>query len=44
MTGKVKWFDDLRGYGIISGEDSKEVFVHYSAIVSDNERKSLQVM
>ena len=33
MTGKVKWFNNERGYGFILGDDDKEVFVHYSGIV-----------
>lgn len=35
MTGKVKWFDSKKGYGFITSEDSKEVFVHFSGIVTD---------
>ena len=32
-TGKVKWFDDAKGYGFIETEEG-DVFVHYSSIVS----------
>ena len=35
MTGKVKWFDSKKGYGFITCEDGKEVFVHFSGIVKD---------
>lgn len=34
-TGKVKWFNAEKGYGFITAEDRKDVFVHYSAIQSD---------
>ena len=33
MKGKVKWFDDTKGYGFIEGEDGKDAFVHHSSIV-----------
>ena len=37
MTGIVKWFDEGKGFGFITPADgSKGVFVHFSAIQSDN--------
>ncbi len=35
MKGQVKWFDSKKGYGFITGENGKEIFVHFSGIVSD---------
>jgi CspA family cold shock protein len=40
-TGKVKWFNDQKGYGFIEGSDGKDVFAHYSSIRGDGYR-SLQ--
>jgi len=30
--GTVKWFSDQKGYGFITAENGKDVFVHHSAI------------
>ena len=38
MQGRVKWFDDKRGYGFITGSDGVDIYVHYTAIVSDGYR------
>ncbi len=37
-TGKVKWFNNTKGYGFIEQEGGADVFVHYSAIQGDGYR------
>lgn len=35
MRGKVKWFNNEKGYGFIEYENLEDIFVHYSAIVKE---------
>jgi len=36
--GKVKWFNDAKGYGFIEQEGGDDVFVHFTAIQGDGFR------
>lgn len=33
MTGKVKWFNNKKGYGFLIGDDGVETFIHYTGII-----------
>ncbi len=35
MKGKVKWFDNVKGYGFIIADDGEEVFVHHKEILQE---------
>ncbi len=39
MTGTVKWFDPVKGFGFIYGPDGNDVFVHYTAIRQEGYRR-----
>ncbi len=42
QLGIVRWFDDLKGEGLIRDESGNSFYVHYSAIDSDKKRKTLK--
>ncbi|MBU2601441.1 MAG: cold-shock protein [Actinobacteria bacterium] len=37
-TGKVKWFNDAKGYGFLEREEGEDVFVHFSAVTGEGFR------
>lgn len=34
-TGKVKWFNDAKGFGFITSDDGTDAFVHYQDILGE---------
>ncbi|HOK07219.1 MAG TPA: cold-shock protein [Syntrophales bacterium] len=38
QTGTVKWFNDKKGYGFISRDSGKDLFVHHSSIIAQGFR------
>ena len=38
MEGTVKWFNDSKGYGFIEQAEGNDLFVHFSAILSEGFR------
>ncbi|MEK6580007.1 MAG: cold-shock protein [Bdellovibrionota bacterium] len=40
-AGKVKWFNDTKGFGFIERKEGTDIFVHYTAIRTDG-HKTLQ--
>ncbi|PIR21913.1 MAG: hypothetical protein COV44_10705 [Deltaproteobacteria bacterium CG11_big_fil_rev_8_21_14_0_20_45_16] len=42
LRGKVAWFDDIAGKGVVRGDDGELYIVHYSAIKSSSKYKTLK--
>lgn len=42
MQGRVKWFNDTKGYGFIEYTDHEDVFIHYSAIHQNGYKTLIQ--
>jgi len=38
LTGKVKWFNEKKGFGFIEQDNGEDIFVHFSAITGDGFR------
>jgi len=38
-SGKGKWFSNKKGYGFITTDEGKDIFVHFSAILSEGYKK-----
>ncbi len=42
QTGKVKWFDNAKGYGFIERDGGKDLFVHYQSIEGTGHRSLME--
>ncbi len=35
VHGTVKWFNDQKGFGFLTADDGREIFVHHTSIIAD---------
>jgi cold shock protein len=42
VIGKVKWFNNSKGYGFIEHQGESDIFVHYSSITEDGYKTLMQ--
>ncbi len=44
VKGTVKWFDKTKGFGFINAEEENDVFVHFSALIGDDDEDDYKTL
>jgi len=44
VKGTVKWFDKTKGFGFINSEEENDVFVHFSALIGDDDENDYKTL